>query len=233
MPRNRWASTPSARPRSWPDAHGAFALAIAAAAAFAATPVRADFSGKVVAVADGDTLTVRDGTRDVHVRLWGIDAPERGQPWSKRSRESLVALALRRDARVVERGRDSYGRTLAQVRIGDVDLAEAQVRGGWAWVFLRYTNDAALVALEADARAARRGLWSSPDPEPPWRYRERTHGTAKSRRLRTRSRRRSSVGPRLRRGGRVAAATLPPPVLGMYHAPGTGSPPVARGRVLL
>lgn len=177
MPRAPWASTHRARPRSWPDARG-LALALAVVAAIAASPSRADFTGRVVSVADGDTLTVRDGTRDVHVRLWGIDAPERSQPWSKRSREALVALASRRDVRVLERGKDDYGRTLARVRVDGVDVAEAQLRDGWAWVFLRYTNDATLVALEAEARAARRGLWASRDPEPPWRYRERMRAKA-------------------------------------------------------
>jgi endonuclease YncB( thermonuclease family) len=173
MPRAPWASTRSARPRSWPDARR-FAAALAAAAAFAAIPAAADFTARVVSVADGDSMTLRNGAREVHVRLWGIDAPERGQPWSKRARDALVARALHRDARVVERGIDSYGRTLARVSVGGVDLAEAQLRDGWAWVFRRYTDDASLLALEADARAARRGLWSDRDPEPPWRFRERT-----------------------------------------------------------
>jgi len=161
-----------ARPRCWPDAR-AFALAFAVVAALAAAPSLAEFTGRVVSVADGDTLTVRDGARDVHVRLWGIDAPERGQPWSKRSREALAARVLRRDVTVEGRGKDSYGRVLARVRIDGVDMAEAQVRDGWAWVFRRYTDDAALMALEAEARAARRGLWASPDPEAPWQWRAR------------------------------------------------------------
>jgi len=172
-----WASTRRAQPRTWPDARG-LAIALAAAAALASATARADFGGRVVSVADGDTLTVRDGTRDVHVRLWGIDAPERGQPWWKRSREALVAAALRRDAKVSERGKDAYGRTLALVSVDGADLAAAQLRGGWAWVFLRYTQDPALVAIEADARSARRGLWADRDPEPPWRYRERMRSSA-------------------------------------------------------
>lgn len=172
MPPARWASTPRARPHSWPDARRA-AAAVAVVAALVATAAAADFSGRVVAVADGDTITVRDGARDVHVRLWGIDAPERGQPWSKRARDALVARALRRDARVVERGVDAYGRTLARVSVDGTDLAEAQLRDGWAWVFRRYTDDPALVTLEDAARAARRGLWADRDPEPPWRFRER------------------------------------------------------------
>jgi len=175
MPRARWASTKRARRRSWPDATRAAAIAFCAVVALAAGgAASADFTGRVVGVADGDTLTVLDGSRQVRVRLWGIDAPERGQPWSRRSRETLAARAMHRDALVATRGTDGYGRTLARVAVDGVDLGEAQVRDGMAWVYRRYTKDRALIALEDDARAARRGLWSLPDPEPPWRFRERT-----------------------------------------------------------
>lgn len=173
MPPARWASTKPARPRSWPDAVRLAALALAGAVAFAPLLARADFTGRVVGVADGDTLTVLDGKRQVRVRLWGIDAPERGQPWSSRSREALAARAMHREARVATRGHDGYGRTLARVAVGGVDLGEAQLADGLAWVYRRYANDASMIALEDGARAARRGVWSLPDPEPPWRYRER------------------------------------------------------------
>ena len=172
MPRARWASTKRARPRSWPDAVRLAALACALA--FAPLAARADFAGRVVGVVDGDTLTILDGSRQVRVRLWGIDAPERGQPWSSRSREALAARAMHREARVAARGTDGYGRTLARVVVDGVDLGDAQLADGLAWVYRRYSHDRAMLALEEGARAARRGLWSLTDPEPPWRFRERT-----------------------------------------------------------
>ncbi|MEO8486314.1 MAG: thermonuclease family protein [Betaproteobacteria bacterium] len=176
MPRGPWASTLHARPRSWPDARGvgaALALATALAASAASTDASADFTGRIVSVPDGDTLTVLVERQPVRVRLWGIDAPEHGQPWSGRARDSLAARAMHREARVLERGTDGFGRTLARVSVDGVDLAEAQLRDGMAWMFRRYTTDPALAKLENDARTARRGLWSSRDPEPPWRYRDR------------------------------------------------------------
>ncbi len=179
MPRARWASTKPARPRSWADAVRAAAIAACAVAALAtAGTACADFSGRVVGVADGDTLTVLVGSRQVRVRLWGIDAPERKQPWSSRSREALAARAMHRDAIVATRGTDGYGRTLARVAVDGVDLGEAQVRDGMAWVYRRYSKDRAMIALEDDARAARRGLWSLPDPEPPWAWRAREARTS-------------------------------------------------------
>ncbi len=179
MPRARWASTKPARPRSWPDAVRAAAVAACAVAALAtAGAACADFTGRVVGVADGDTLTVLVGSRQVRVRLWGIDAPERKQPWSSRSRDALAARAMHRDAIVATRGTDGYGRTLARVAVDGVDLGEAQVRDGMAWVYRRYSKDRAMIALEDDARAARRGLWSLPDPEPPWAWRAREARTS-------------------------------------------------------
>lgn len=178
MLRVRWASTKPARPRSWPDAVRVAALALGAAAALAAGSARADFTGRVVGVADGDTLTVLVGARQVRVRLWGIDAPERGQPWSSRSRDALAARAMHRDALVGTRGTDGYGRTLARVAVDGVDLGEAQVRDGMAWVYRRYTKDRPMIAIEDEARAARRGLWSLPDPEPPWAWRAREARTS-------------------------------------------------------
>lgn len=174
MPRVRWASMTPARPRSWPDAVRAAAIAACAIVALAvAGKACADFSGRVVGVSDGDTLTVLDGARQVRVRLWGIDAPERKQPWSSRSRDALAARAMHRDAVVATRGTDGYGRTLARVAVDGVDLGEVQLRDGLAWVYRRYTKDRAMIAIEDEARAARRGLWSQNDPEPPWIYRAR------------------------------------------------------------
>ena len=174
MPRTRWASTSRVLPRWSRDARR-LGLGLAFAVGLAATAGAAELTGRVVAVADGDTLTVLvDGRREVRVRLWGIDAPERGQPWSRRSRDGLAARALRRDARIAERGTDGFGRVLARVSVDGADLAEAQLRDGYAWVFRRYTSDPGLLALEDAARAARRGLWSRREPEPPWRFRDRT-----------------------------------------------------------
>ena len=75
--------------------------------------------------------------------------------------------------RVVERGRDGYGRVLGRVFVGAVDVNAEQVRGGYAWVFRRFAKDPELLALEAEAKAAQRGLWRDLKPVPPWLWRER------------------------------------------------------------
>jgi len=151
----------------------AIVLVAGVACALAAGAAHADFRGRVVAVADGDTLTVLVDRTPVRVRLAGIDAPERGQPFADASRRSLASLVASRDVDVRDRGRDRYGRVLGVVVAGDVDANAEQVRRGYAWVFRRYAHDATLLALEADARAAGRGLWRERDPVPPWAWRAR------------------------------------------------------------
>jgi micrococcal nuclease len=142
------------------------------AALCGATPA-ATLSGRVVAVHDGDTLTVLVEQREVRVRLAGIDAPERGQPYANASRRALAGRVARREVVVDADGRDGFGRTLGVVRADGVDVNRAMVRDGWAWVFRRYAHDAALLALEEEARRERRGLWRDAQPEAPWTYRER------------------------------------------------------------
>ena len=138
-----------------------------------AAPSWAEFAGRVVAVHDGDTITVLVGGRDIRVRLAGIDAPERGQPFSNASRHALEAQVAGREVRVVERGRDGYGRVLGRVYVGPVDVNAEQVRAGFAWVFRRFESDPKLLALQVEAKAAQRGLWREPKPMPPWLWRER------------------------------------------------------------
>lgn len=126
-------------------------------------------------VFDGDSFEARraDGRR-VEVRLFGIDAPERYQAWNRRSRSALRDLVDGESLslRVVEV--DRYDRLVAEVFLPDGrSVNAAQVEEGNAWVYRRYTDDARLIGLEEEARAARRGLWSMPAHEqvPPWEWR--------------------------------------------------------------
>ena len=138
-----------------------------------AIPGAADpLMGRVVGVTDGDTLTVlATGNRQVKIRLAGIDAPEHDQPFGQRSRQSLSKLAFGPTATVAVQKTDEYGRTVGTVTVGGVNVEAEQVRRGLAWVYRHYTDDARLRALEAEAKAARRGLWADAQPMPPWEWR--------------------------------------------------------------
>ncbi len=131
----------------------------------------ADFTGKVVAVADGDTITVMRDLVPVKLRLLEIDAPEKKQAFGARSKQSLSDLCFNKTATLIEKGRDRYGRTLARVSCEGVDANAEQVRRGMAWVYDRYVTDRALYAVQIEARDAGRGLWADPDAVPPWQWR--------------------------------------------------------------
>lgn len=135
----------------------------------------------VVAISDGDTLTVRCGApgayQQVKVRIAAIDAPESRQAFGQKSRQNLARLCLRQRAALQPVDEDSYGRTVAHVRCGSTDVAAAQVRAGLAWVYTPYAESRPqLVALQRQARSSKEGLWSQKRPQAPWTYRHRRTG---------------------------------------------------------
>lgn len=131
-------------------------------------------SCRVVSIADGDTLTCLTTTQGpIKVRVGEIDAPERSQPFGEQSKQSLSDSCLGQDAIVRVLDHDRYGRTVGRVNCAGVDANLEQVRAGMAWVYRQYLRDQSLLAVEAEARQARRGLWADVNPAPPWDYRRR------------------------------------------------------------
>lgn len=131
----------------------------------------------VVAIADGDTLTARCGQpgqyEQVKVRLAGIDAPEKAQPFGQRSRQHLAELCFQQQAVITPRSKDRYGRTVADVECQGKDAGQAQVQAGMAWYYVKYGKGYEVLAgAEAEAKRARRGLWVDPEPVPPWEWRK-------------------------------------------------------------
>src|SRR3989338_4246365 len=130
----------------------------------------ADFSGKVIAVLDGDTLLVLRGGKPVKVRLAEIDAPEKAQPYGAASQESLAGLVMGKQVHVASRAVDDYGRLVATVSIDETNVNHEQVRRGMAWEYSRFHSNRELMALQRDAQQARRGLWAGDAIEPSqWR----------------------------------------------------------------
>lgn len=144
------------------------ALALAPGAALA------DFVGRVTKINDGDMLTVLLKKRQIRVRLDGIDAPERGQAFNERSRQSLAELCAGKTAEVEERGTDGEGRVVGIVTCGSLQANAEQVRRGLAWAFRQYVPiGSPLYELEAYARLRELGLWADPHPVAPWEWRKR------------------------------------------------------------
>lgn len=137
-----------------------------------------DIAGRVTAVADGDSLTITDAAkRSYRVRLQGIDAPERAQPFSSVSKAALSRLVFGRDVVVVPQKIDQYGRIVGKLMVNDRDAALEQLRSGLVWFYTHYENEmtpadrAQYLAAQREARLARRGLWVEDRPVPPWQFR--------------------------------------------------------------
>ncbi len=139
----------------------------AAHAAFGET-----ISGRVVAVADGDTLTMVDAAKKQYkIRLSEIDAPERKQAFGTQSRQSLAALCLKKPAQAAIEGKDR-DRYIGDVTCAGIDASAEQVRRGMAWVSARRTAPASpLYELETHARLRQIGLWAESKPVAPWEWR--------------------------------------------------------------
>ena len=150
-----------------------------------------ELQGLVVGVADGDTITVLDDTRTQHkIRLAGIDAPEKGQPFGQRSKQSLSGVVFGRPARVEWFKEDRYGRKVGKVWVADpscrasscpltLDASLAQLTFGLAWWYREYAREQSpedrgrYEVAETESRARRAGLWSEPAPTAPWDWRRK------------------------------------------------------------
>ncbi len=129
------------------------------------------FTGRVVAVHDGDTISVLVGRRPRKVRLEGIDCPELSQPYGRVAKLFTSDRAFGKTVDVQQTTVDRYGRIVGRVVVNGEDLSNAILAAGLAWHYTQYSSDRTLDAAEWSARAAHRGLWSQPNPMPPWVYR--------------------------------------------------------------
>jgi micrococcal nuclease len=120
------------------------------------------FTTTVTRVVDGDTVVLDGGER---VRVANINAPEIDEPLGLESRAAAIELVLEKRVRIAAGARDRYGRLVGDVLLPDSSLGEELVRQGLAHVYLIPPVDGArahsLLALEAEARKLRRGIWAT------------------------------------------------------------------------
>ena len=144
--------------------------------------------GIVVKVSDGDTITALDSTKEQHrVRISGIDAPEKDQPFGNASRKRLDELIARKEVRVEFNKHDRYGRIVGKVWVWPpdcptcgktLDVGLAQVTSSMAWWYRKYANEQSsedqgrYEFAEQEAKAKRAGLWQDKNPQPPWEFRK-------------------------------------------------------------
>lgn len=144
------------------------------------------FTGKVVGIADGDTITVLDRDNRQHkIRLAGIDAPEIGQPFGQTAKKKLSDLVFEKMVTVVSSKTDRHGRLVAQVFLFGVDVPLEMLNAGLAWHYKEYEREQpakdrkSYSEAESKAKAGNLNLWAEPKPMPPWEYRNGTLVTEK------------------------------------------------------
>jgi endonuclease YncB( thermonuclease family) len=133
-----------------------------------------DYSAKVVGISDGDTITVLTAEKkQVKIRLHGIDAPETGQDFGSKAKQAASEMAFGKQVTVKPVDTDRYGRTVAEVVLPDgKSLNREMVEQGMAWYYRQYKpDDVILNRAEVCAKKSHLGLWSQPNPTPPWDWR--------------------------------------------------------------
>jgi endonuclease YncB( thermonuclease family) len=152
---------------------------VAIAFAVLTSAAQADIlTGRVVGIADGDTLTVLDASKTQHkIRLSGIDSPEKGQPFGQVCKKSLSDLAYGQMVAIESSKLDRYGRAIGKVLVKDQDANLEQIRRGCGWHYKKYQNEQSLDdrlsygRAEEEARVSRVGLWTDAGAVPPWEWR--------------------------------------------------------------
>lgn len=134
-----------------------------------------DLYGEVVKVTDGDTLLLRDAQQSGRrIRIYGIDTPERDQPYGPEASRALKRALEGQWVAVTSKEIDHYGRTVGVVYVDGVDIGLQLVCDGHAWWYRRYARDEQKLAdCEASARKKRLGLWAQGDAVEPWVWRRR------------------------------------------------------------
>lgn len=156
---------PSAKGKSTPETGGA-------APVEREPKIVATLTGKVVSIADGDTLTIlTDDKQQVKVRLEGIDTPERGQAFGSKAKDALADMVFGKSVTIRKTGTDKYDRTLGFVEVDGTDVNLNLVENGWAWHYTKYNSQEKFAKAEIAARTAKRGLWSQDGAMAPWDFR--------------------------------------------------------------
>ena len=134
----------------------------------------AEIKGKVVAVADGDTITVLDEMdhASFKIRLDKIDAPEKEQAFGNKAKLYLSSLIFGKQVSVRFKAVDRYGRILGVVFCDGLEINLVMVQDGYAWHYAHYDKTPAYIHAEKQARELKKGLWIENNPQNPYLFRK-------------------------------------------------------------
>jgi endonuclease YncB( thermonuclease family) len=135
----------------------------------------AEMTGKVVSVADGDTITIIENLDNgrFKIRLYGIDAPEKKQDFGQRAKQHLSSLIFNKVVKIKFTEIDRYGRIVGKIFLNDIEINIEMLKAGMAWHYSRYDQTSTYITAEKQARKSGIGLWSMKNPIPPWNFRRK------------------------------------------------------------
>ncbi|MEN6356395.1 MAG: thermonuclease family protein [Armatimonadota bacterium] len=136
------------------------------------------YAATVLRILDGDTIEVQRGQTIEHVRLFGIDCPEKSQEFGSEATKATSELALNKQVAVEPVSKDRDNRVVAVVILpGRINLNQKLVAMGMAWWWKEYApKSTVLPRNEASAKSAKLGLWAKSEPIPPWEFRAQHRG---------------------------------------------------------
>lgn len=149
-----------------------FVVCLCLSASLCADDPPMPFAGKVVKIADGDTITVLVDKTQHKIRLEGIDAPERTQAFGTKAKQALADKVSGKEIKVVWKKRDKYKRILGNIYLDGRWVNKEMVAEGWAWHYRSLSSNQELAKAQTEAKDAKRGLWADADPIPPWEFRK-------------------------------------------------------------
>jgi micrococcal nuclease len=139
-------------------------------------------TARVVGITDGDTIrALTNDNQSFRIRLRNIDAPEKGQAFGQAAKQNLSRYIFDHTVELHVFGTDRYGRYLAFIMLDGVDINLQQVKDGMAMIYEKYIVNSSVeiqtnyLAAQECAQSLCLGLWSEPDPIPPWEFRHSSH----------------------------------------------------------
>jgi endonuclease YncB( thermonuclease family) len=132
------------------------------------------YTGKVTAVKDGDTIEMLVNGKPIRIRFFGVDAPEKGQPFGEKSRQFTAGLCFGKVVKAVQKSKDQYRRVVAEVFLPDnTSLNYRLLQAGFAWHYKNFSKSETWAAAELKARKEKAGLWKDAHPIAPWDWRKK------------------------------------------------------------
>jgi len=141
------------------------------------------FQAELKHVIDGDSIVVVRTGNDaqgngagsvLELRLWGIDAPEFGAPWSKKTKRRLQRVLHGQTLDVLPVTFDRYERLVSEIHVAEINVGLRLVEEGLAWVYRRYNNRQDYIDAQIGAKESLAGFWADPvaSAVPPWEWRD-------------------------------------------------------------